>query len=78
MGCSAIGGTEHELTDKNDVPCGILGGHAYSIIDVFEIKAKIAFDDNNESEESDNEKVVEENTRLIRLRNPWGNLLILH
>ena len=34
MGCSAFGGTEHEIQRPEGVPCGILAGHAYSIIDV--------------------------------------------
>lgn len=33
MGCSALGGTEHEIT-INGVPAGILSGHAYSISDL--------------------------------------------
>ena len=44
-------------------PCGILSGHAYSIIDVIEIKVKI-MNDKEEYEEADQ--------RLMRLRNPWG------
>jgi hypothetical protein len=36
MGCSALGGTEHEIT-MDDVPVGILSGHAYSIINVIVI-----------------------------------------
>ena len=41
MGCSALGGTEHEVCFPEDVPCGILSGHAYSVIDAFEICAKV-------------------------------------
>lgn len=37
MGCSALGGTEHEIT-INGVPAGILSGHAYSISDLIELK----------------------------------------
>jgi hypothetical protein len=33
MGCSALGGTEKEIT-INGSPAGILSGHAYSITDV--------------------------------------------
>ena len=36
MGCSASGSTEGEIL-IDDVPSGILSGHAYSIIDVIEI-----------------------------------------
>ena len=41
MGCSAFGGTEHEICQPENVPCGILAGHAYSIIDVLEIEVEI-------------------------------------
>ena len=41
MGCSALGGTEHEVCYPPDVPCGILSGHAYSVIDAFSIMAKV-------------------------------------
>ena len=34
MGCSAFGSTEGEILLDGETPCGILGGHAYSIIDV--------------------------------------------
>ena len=36
MGCSAMGGTEHEIT-IDEVPVGILSGHAYSIVNVLVI-----------------------------------------
>jgi hypothetical protein len=36
MGCSALGGTEHEIT-IDEVPVGILSGHAYSIVNVLVI-----------------------------------------
>jgi len=39
MGCSALGTTEGEVIYPEDVASGVLSGHAYSIIDVFEIKA---------------------------------------
>ena len=52
MGCSAYGGTTEELCYPidGDVPCGVLAGHAYSIIDVFELNVKVL-------------KVVNENER---------------
>lgn len=37
MGCSALGGTEKEIT-INGSPAGILSGHAYSITDVIHLK----------------------------------------
>jgi hypothetical protein len=39
MGCSALGDTEGEVIYPQDVASGVLSGHAYSIIDVFEIDA---------------------------------------
>jgi len=63
MGCSALGGTEHEVCFPPDYPCGILSGHAYSIIDVFSIDVEV-------TDEDDQVKSVTE--RLLRLRNPWG------
>ena len=36
MGCSALGGTEKEIT-INGSPAGILSGHAYSITDVIHL-----------------------------------------
>jgi hypothetical protein len=46
MGCSAFGGTEHEVT-MDDVACGILSGHAYSIIDAFDLDVKMEEEDDN-------------------------------
>ena len=40
MGCSALGSTEGEIP-LNDVPCGVLAGHAYSVIDVIEIEVTL-------------------------------------
>ena len=37
MGCSALGGTEKEIT-IDGAPAGILAGHAYSISNVIELK----------------------------------------
>eukprot|EP00826_Nyctotherus_ovalis_P037383 TRINITY_DN3403_c0_g6_i2.p1 TRINITY_DN3403_c0_g6~~TRINITY_DN3403_c0_g6_i2.p1 ORF type:complete len:403 (+),score=51.52 TRINITY_DN3403_c0_g6_i2:116-1324(+) len=56
MGCSASGGTESEIK-VNGFPCGILSGHAYSMLDLFKIKK-----DGGKGK-----------SRLIRIRNPWGN-----
>ena len=41
MGCSAFGGTEHEIQQPEGHECGILAGHAYSIIDVIDIEVKV-------------------------------------
>ena len=71
MGCSAMGsGTEHEVCHPPDVPCGILSGHAYSIIDAFSIDAKVlkVQPEDYEGPEEYETKAV----RLVRLRNPWG------
>jgi len=71
MGCSVLGGTEHEIT-KDGVPVGLLSGHAYSILDVIEIEeCMMEF----ETEEGDFEKRAE-CVRLLRLRNPWGKFLV--
>ncbi len=63
MGCSAFGGTELEIQQPEGKPCGILAGHAYSIIDVIDIEVKILGEDGEYTEKCQ---------RLIRLRNPWG------
>ena len=66
MGCSVTGlpgETEHEYT-IDDEPVGILKSHAYSIIDVLEIPNPYA----NNSHKSH---------RLLRIRNPWGNVVFL-
>jgi hypothetical protein len=71
MGCSALGTTEGEIIYPEDVASGVLSGHAYSVIDVFEIKAQVA------DENGDLKPKLE---KLVRLRNPWGifhmNLLL--
>ncbi len=70
MGCSAFGeATEHEIT-MDDVPCGILSGHAYSIIDAFDLDIKV-----EEEDDDGKTQVREETVHLMRLRNPWGKLL---
>ena len=58
MGCSSSGETEG-MIKYNGLPSGIMSGHAYGIIDVFEIP---------------NEQLVRERKthRLLRVRNPWG------
>jgi calpain len=58
MGCSAEGGTENKILVKGE-ESGIMSGHAYGIIDVFELK----------DEECTN---YHKSRRLIRLKNPWG------
>ena len=66
MGCSALGTTEGEIIYPEDVASGVLSGHAYSVIDVFEIKAQVA------DENGDLKPKLE---KLVRLRNPWGTFL---
>ena len=63
MGCSAFGGTEMEIQQPEGHPCGLLAGHAYSIIDVLDIEVKIL---------NDKEEYETNRRRLLRLRNPWG------
>jgi hypothetical protein len=63
-------GTEHEVCYPPDVPCGILSGHAYSIIDAFAIDAKTM---KVQPEDYEGPEEYETKTaRLVRLRNPWG------
>ena len=62
MGCSALGTTEGEVL-IDDVPSGVLSGHAYSIIDVFMMDVEIL---------DQNDEVKTINEKLIRMRNPWG------
>jgi len=60
MGCSAMGSTEHEIT-IDDVPTGILSGHAYSIIDVIVIeKSEDELETLKEQYESEGKEVPEE------------------
>ena len=66
MGASALGETEGEIPYPEGIPSGVLAGHAYSIIDVFEIDVKLTDDDEN---------VTEVREKLVRLRNPWGKFL---
>ena len=62
MGCSAMGTTEGEIA-LEDVPCGVLSGHAYSIIDVIEIEVELT---NNDGDRYSKQE------KLVRCRNPWG------
>ena len=53
FGCSALGGTEAVITNKEGVEAGIISGHAYSIIDVIELTGELLeeieiFDDNGD------------------------------
>ena len=56
MGCSATGGTEEEIV-LNGVQTGVLNGHAYAILNIFELQLP----------------ETEEKTKLLRVRNPWGH-----
>ena len=58
LGCSAEGGTELYIK-INDEDTGIMSGHAYGILDVFELPDK-------------NSKNYHKSHRLIKIRNPWG------
>lgn len=58
MGCSSDGGTEHYIK-VDDEDTGIMSGHAYGIINVFEIK-------------DDQSKNYHKSHRLLIIRNPWG------
>lgn len=58
MGCSIVGATEREVM-VDGIPSGIFSGHAYGIIDVFELP--------NPQKEG-----PRKSHRLLRIRNPWG------
>ena len=58
MGCSAEGDTELYIK-FNDEDTGIMSGHAYGIIDIFEIQ----------DENADN---YHKSHRILKVRNPWG------
>ena len=58
MGCSVEGGTGREVFVEG-IPSGIFSGHAYGIIDVFELS--------NPKKEG-----LRKTHRLLRIRNPWG------
>ncbi|EAS01497.1 calpain family cysteine protease (macronuclear) [Tetrahymena thermophila SB210] len=64
MGCSADGGTESAIT-YNDEKAGIYSGHAYSVIDIFQI-------DYSQEEKKNHDSNHRQYHRLLCLRNPWG------
>jgi len=63
MGCSAEGETEGFI-DINGENSGVMSGHAYSVIDVFELDYL--------PDIKENKKNYHGNHRLLRIRNPWG------
>lgn len=58
MGCSAEGGTEAYI-QINGEDTGVMSGHAYGVIDVFELP-------------DPNCKNYHKSHRLLKIRNPWG------
>lgn len=58
MGCSAEGETETYIQIKGE-DSGIMSGHAYGIIDVFEIPDDKCLN-------------YHKSHRLVKVRNPWG------
>ncbi len=72
MGCSALGDTEGEIPYPEGIPSGCLAGHAYAIIDAFEINVNLLVQNKDGKEE-----MVAKDVKLVRLRNPWGMLLLI-
>lgn len=58
IGCSADGGTEHNIA-LNGEDTGLKSGHAYAVLNIFEIN----------DAQADN---YHKSHRLLRIRNPWG------
>lgn len=58
LGCSRSGDIEGQIKYEGR-PCGVMSGHAYAVIDAFEVS--------NPSLER-----VRKTHRLLRVRNPWG------
>ena len=58
LGCSA-NGTTGDKVYLDDEDTGLIQGHAYAIIDCFELP-------------DDNCKNSHKSHRLVRIRNPWG------
>ena len=57
MGCSVLGPTGQEVA-FDGVPCGVIMGHAYSIIDAFEIVVTIMIEckEGDDDEDKDGQK----------------------
>ncbi len=64
MGCSASGETEGAIRGIDNMPTGLISGHAYAILDAFQIEKKKPREGRTETKGK---------SRLIRLRNPWGH-----
>ena len=58
LGCSATGDSEGMIL-INNTPTGLLSGHAYSLLDYFEVPKP-----------NGRKRQI---SRLLKLRNPWGN-----
>jgi len=59
IGCSVDSNVVESEVIHHNKKCGILAGHAYSILDAIEIPKDISKKDRHKS-------------RLLRIRNPWG------
>ena len=65
MGCSALGGTEHEITNKEGVSVGIISGHAYSVIDVIVIDGDLREELTLHDDESGAKMVTEKQAKEL-------------
>jgi hypothetical protein len=66
MGCSASGETEGFIQIEGE-NTGLLSGHAYSVLDVFELPYSKDVGQNGQKSQN-----YHQNHRLLRIRNPWG------
>ena len=74
MGCSAEGQTEGFIF-TGDENTGIMSGHAYSVIDVFQLPYYTKTQDEKQEKykaEGRDISKIRGFHRMLRIRNPWG------